>query len=82
MADLVVMPATAPLEGVVPSPPDRATCELAALLGALGPAGATSRILGRGMPPLRAEAVLGALGVTVTRSDDCLLYTSPSPRDS
>lgn len=76
MADLVVMPATAPLEGVVPSPPDRATCELAALLGALGPAGATSRILGRGMPPLRAEAVLGALGVTVTRSDDAVAITA------
>ncbi|HHH29684.1 MAG TPA: hypothetical protein ENK57_15250 [Polyangiaceae bacterium] len=76
MADLVVMPATAPLEGIVPSPPDRATCELALLVGALGPPGSTSRVQGRGMPPLCVEKVLAELGVAVHRDHDGVSVTA------
>lgn len=80
MTDLVVQPATAPLRGTLPCPPDRATAELACLLGALGQPGRPSRLRAKGLARLTAEGVLPALGVELERDEGGLSVIGLGPQ--
>jgi 3-phosphoshikimate 1-carboxyvinyltransferase len=75
MADLIVQPATRPLAGSVPAPPDRATAELALLVGALVAPAQPSRIRARGLGELVAAKALRQVGVDVERDDAGYLVT-------
>ncbi|MEZ4440760.1 MAG: hypothetical protein R3B72_16795 [Polyangiaceae bacterium] len=70
MADLTITPASGPLRGIVPGPPDRATAELGLLLAALAAPGATSRLWGKGLAALEAPRLLAQLGVAVAPIED------------
>ena len=51
------------------------------VLAALAVVGATVALAGHGRPAL-AQSPSGKLAFTSFRAGTCLLYTSPSPRDS
>lgn len=70
MADLIVKPATSPLKGIVPVPPDKSITHRALLLGALATGKSRVRAPRLGDDNLSTAAALRALGVGVTIETD------------
>ena len=70
MTDLIVQPATKPLQGVVPVPPDKSITHRALLLAALASGTSTVRAPRMGADNLSTAAAMRALGARVITNDD------------